>query len=185
MGGGQHCTEVAFALPSQPSRVRILLMVKNYSNPQKCFFCAQVGGRTWDLFFSLIFSHKQRLRPLGYCAPQVCVRPHSSSHQPSDLYKVQAPTAGMSFEETPSWSKLPGGVHQQTQTGTGLEERCFLARNKLLQRTDFKDTVVISGWRDKGGKNTHELDFLVIDSGKKCVLQIEAKSDVLSRKRKE
>ena len=31
---------------------------------------AQVGGRTWDLFyFRFIFSHKQRLRPLGYYAP--------------------------------------------------------------------------------------------------------------------
>ena len=31
---------------------------------------AQAGGRTWDFFwFSFIFSHKQRLRPLGNCAP--------------------------------------------------------------------------------------------------------------------
>ena len=90
----------------------------------------------------------------------------------------------MKFEEPLSWSKLQA-AHEQNQTGAELEERYFSARNKLLQRTDFKDTVVISGWRDKEGKDTHELDFLVIDSGQKCFLQIEAKSDVLSRKRKE
>ena len=31
---------------------------------------AQARGRTWNLCgFSFIFSHKQRIRPLGYCAP--------------------------------------------------------------------------------------------------------------------
>ena len=31
---------------------------------------AQAGGRTWDRFgFSFIFCHKQRHRPLCYCAP--------------------------------------------------------------------------------------------------------------------
>ena len=33
---------------------------------------AQVGGRTWDLFliFVIFLSQLQRIRPLGYCAPQ-------------------------------------------------------------------------------------------------------------------
>ena len=47
-----------------------------FDNTCKVFFKgAQVGGRTWVLFdFRLFFSHKQRLGPLGYCAPLTLVK---------------------------------------------------------------------------------------------------------------
>ena len=44
-----------------------------YTKYEESFFKgAQAGGRTWDLLVFVYFlSLKQRLRPLGYCAPQV------------------------------------------------------------------------------------------------------------------
>ena len=63
-------------------------------------------------------------------------------------------------------------------TGSELEEEFFNKLQFAMEKSEIKDTFVISGWSDNGekGRKMREFDYLIVSLTLKTIIHIEVKS---------
>ena len=148
---------------------------------------AQAGGRTWDLLVFVYFlSLKQRLRPLGYCAPhnqEVCfyIYPfvvHSKLHPQLSIYFLRKPSYMLHRREGPSFKKkrMKGRMREMIQTPDlqitrGLLYRCATNIGHCSGQT-LTDKLNMKGlWRKQPEKELKVAAVKKFTTPKKPTLQ--------------